>query len=137
MQSAKFVFILALAGAIAAGAIGIQGLHAGQKTKDTVLLKVALVGVEGKEVIVKHFEFPPGWVGSKHYHTGHGFVYVLESSFVVDMEGKAPFAVRPGEVFQELPGKVFRGSNSSATEWLKIILFQVGDEGKPITVQVK
>ena len=137
MQPAKFALNLALAGAIAVGAIGIQGLHAGQKVKTTALLTVALAGVEGKEVDMRIKEFPPGWASSKHMHTGHEFVYVLEGSMVVDMEDKAPYTAGPGEVFDELADRVMLGRNASATEWLKILVIQVGDKGKPLTVKVK
>ncbi len=117
----------------------VQGLHAEQKAKRTTLLKEALAGVQGKEAQVKHMEFPPGWVGSKHYHPGHVFVYVLEGTFIVDVEGRTRRTVGPGEVFHELPGsdRVMQARNGSATHWVKILVFQVGDEGTPITVKVK
>jgi quercetin dioxygenase-like cupin family protein len=110
-----------------------------QKAKRTTLLKEALAGVQGKEAQVKHMEFPPGWVGSKHYHPGHVFVYVLEGTFIVDVEGTTRRTVGPGEVFHELPGsdRVMQARNGSAADWVKILVFQVGDEGTPITVKVK
>lgn len=117
----------------------VQGLHAEQKVKRTTLLKEVLAGMPGKETQVKHMEFPPGWVGSKHYHPGHVFVYVLEGTFIVDVEGRARRTVRAGEAFAELPGSdwVMQARNGSATDWVKILLFQVGDEGTPITIKIK
>ena len=120
----------------------VQGYHHAepeQKAKRTTLLKETLAGVQGKEAQVKHMEFPPGWVGSKHYHPGHVFVYVLEGTFIVDVEGRARRTVRAGEAFAELPGSdwVMQARNGSATDWVKILLFQVGDEGAPITIKIK
>ena len=117
----------------------VQGLHAEQKVKRTTLLKEALAGMHGKEAQVKHMEFPPAWVGSKHYHPGHVFVYVLEGTFIVDVKGRARRTVRAGEAFAELPGSdwVMQARNGSATDWVKILLFQVGDEGTPITIKIK
>lgn len=116
---------------------GVYPLYAEQKPKITTLVKSALAGVEGKEAQVKHYECPPGWVGSKHYHPGHVFVYVLEGSIIVDVEGMAPRTVGPDEVFHELPNRVMQARNASATDRLKFVAFQVGDEGTPLTVRVK
>ena len=137
MQPATFVRNLALAGAIAVGAIAIQGLHAEEKAKTTTLVKTALSGVEGKEVNLKHMERPGGWVSPKHYHPGHVFVYILEGSMVLEAEGRASRTVGPGEGFHEVPETVLQAKNASATDWVKFVVFQVGDEGTPLTVKVK
>ena len=137
MQPATFVRNLALAGVIAVGAIAIQGLHAEEKAKTTALLKTALSGVEGKEVNLKHMKKPAGWVSPKHYHPGHVFVYILEGTMVVEVEGQETRTVGPGEVFHELPKRVMQAKNASATDWVKFVIFQVGDEGTSLTVKVK
>ena len=49
-----------------------------------------LAAFPGREATVMKAEFPPGWVGGRHYHTGDVFVYVLEGSFVVDVDGVGP-----------------------------------------------
>ncbi len=59
MKRSTFVCILVLV-----GAIGVQGLRAEEKAykpkaKVTPLVQKALMGVEGKDVIIKHFDLPP------------------------------------------------------------------------------
>ncbi len=136
MQRPTFILALALAGAVAVAAI--SGLHAEeQKSKFSVLVKTALAGMEGKEVTMVHMERPPGFVMPRHYHPGHGFLYVLEGSIIIGVEGTAPTTVGPGEVFHELPNQVIRSKNASATNWLKMVVFLLGDEGVHPTVKAK
>ncbi len=105
--------------------------------KRTPLVKTALAGMEGREANLLHLEFPPGWIGGKHFHSGHVFVYVLEGSMTVDVKGKALRTVGAGGVFHELPNEVMHAKNTSATDGLKIILFQVGEEGKPLMIKAE
>jgi len=107
------------------------------KAKRTPLVKTALAGMEGREANLLHLEFPPGWIGGKHFHSGHVFVYVLEGSMTVDVKGKALRTVGAGGVFHELPNEVMHAKNTSATDGLKIILFQVGEEGKPLMIKAE
>jgi quercetin dioxygenase-like cupin family protein len=143
MQPATLVCGLVLAGAMIVGAIGIQGLRADEKeykttAKTTKLVdKVVLAGLPGQEASVRLFEMPPGWVGGKHYHPGHVFVYVLDGAITFDLKGKAPVTVREGEIFHEVPNQVMQAKNPSASEGLKFIAFQVGTQGKPMMIEAK
>ena len=143
MREEKFVRKLIVAGAIALGAFAVSGLEAGAQTEyqpkvdATTLLDGPLSGMPGKKVIIKHFAIPPGFVGGKHFHPGHVFVYVLEGEITVEMEGDAPLTLKPGELFQEPLGKVMRVKNLSADDWVKFVVFQIGDEGKPMMVKAE
>ena len=143
MKRSTFVFILLLVGAMVVGTIGLQGLHAAEKeykstAKITKLIeKMELSGLPGQEANVIVAEMSGGWIGGKHYHPGHVFVYVLEGSVIVELEGKPPRTVGPGEVLHELPNRVMQAKNASATDDLKVILFQVGPEGKPMLIKAK
>ena len=125
------------------GAIGVQGLRADAKeyktsAKTTKLVdKVALPGLQGQEANVMRAEMPPGWVGGKHYHPGHVFVYVLEGAMTLDLEGKTLVTIRAGEIYHELPNQVMQAKNPSAAEGLKLIVFQVGTQGKPMMIEAK
>ena len=133
MKVSAFILGLALAGTIAVGVLG--GLHAEeQKVKFSVLVKTALAGIEGKEVTMVHIERPPGWVGPRHYHPGHVFFYVLEGSIIMDIEGLELTEVKPGEAFHELPNQMTDSRNASATKWLKMVVFLLGDKGVHPTV---
>ena len=68
MQLAIRTFSLILVAVMAVAASGFQDANAAEqeykpKVKVTSLLEAPLVGVEGKKVIIKHFELPPGFVG--------------------------------------------------------------------------
>ncbi len=95
-----------------------------------------MAGIDGKSAIIKHFTLPAGFVGGKHFHPGNVFVYVLEGEFTVETE-KGSLTVRAGELYPEVPDMVMRAKNQSASEPLKIVVFQVGDTGKPMMVKAK
>lgn len=107
------------------------------KTKSTTLLESPLVGVEGKIVIIKHFELPPGHVGGKHYHPGPVFIYVLEGELTIDTGKTGRRSIRAGELYQEPIGRAMQARNMSATEPTKIVVFQVGDAGKPMMIKTE
>jgi quercetin dioxygenase-like cupin family protein len=48
--------------------------------KRTVLFRGDLEGAPGKEIVVFVADLAPGAVGSKHYHPGPEFFYVLEGT---------------------------------------------------------
>ena len=48
--------------------------------KRTVLFRGDLEGATGKEIVVFVADLAPGAVGSKHYHPGPEFFYVLEGT---------------------------------------------------------
>ncbi len=100
------------------------------------LYKGPLQGVPGKEMVVKHFALPAGYVGGKHLHPGPVFVYVLEGELTVVLEGKTK-TFKAGELYPEDINAAMVGKNLSATDDLEILVFQVGDIGKPMMIKVK
>jgi quercetin dioxygenase-like cupin family protein len=124
------------------GATGFPAAVAGEqeykpKANVTSLLQGPLAGVEGKKVIIKHFDIPPGFVGGKHFHPGPVFVYVLEGEFTIETEDVGRQTYKAGELYQEPIRRPMRGRNLSTTDNLKLLVFQVGDEGKPMMIKVK
>jgi quercetin dioxygenase-like cupin family protein len=101
------------------------------KSNVTMILNEEMYSIPGKEVAIQRAKYPAGWVGERHHHTGDIFVYVLEGTFVVDVDGEDRVVIRPGEVYHEAVNKVMQARNGSAKEDVKVILFQVGDKGKP------
>jgi quercetin dioxygenase-like cupin family protein len=102
-----------------------------EKSNVTMVLNEEMFSIPGKEVAIQRAEYPAGWVGQRHYHTGDIFVYVLEGQFVVDVDGADRITIDPGEVYHEAVNKVMQARNPSTTKPTKLILFQVGDKGKP------
>lgn len=142
MQLTLRTFSLALLAALAVGATGFQAAKAGEqeyktKAKATSLVQTALAGVKGKEVIIKHLDVPPGFVGGKHFHPGPVFVYVLEGELTIETEGVGRQTIKAGELYQEPLRRPMRGLNLSTTDALKLLVFQVGDEGKPMMIKVE
>ncbi len=127
--------------AVAVGVAGWQGVQAAEKeyvTKAQVktLLQEPLAGVEGKEVIIKHFSVPPEFVGGKHMHPASVFVYVLEGEFTVESDGKT-MKFKAGELFPEPLQNSMVAKNLSTSDDLEFIVFQIGDIGKPMMVKVE
>jgi quercetin dioxygenase-like cupin family protein len=99
------------------------------------LLNEPLHGVQGQEITIEHYSFPPGWVGGKHYHTGPVYVYVLEGSFATDEQGKERQNFKAGELYREPIGTPMQARNLNASEPLKILVFQVGPKGEPLMIK--
>ena len=109
----------------------------GPKPRVTRLLNTELVDLAGKEANVVLFSYPPGFVGPRHSHPGHVFVYVTEGTMIIDLEGKGPKMVERGGVFHEAPNTVMRAENASVSEPLRFVVFQLGDKGLPLMRKAK
>ena len=130
-------------GAIAVlGLSGLDGAQAQQeeeyvsKARTETLYQEPLPGMEGKEMIVKEFFLPPGYVGGTHKHPGPVFVYVLEGELNVETDqGTQTFS--PGELYREPANTVMRARNISTSDDTEILVFQVGDIGTPMMIRVE
>ncbi len=139
MKSTKLGHALALAGVLSLGAafsLDVQAAEYKPKAEVTKLLRVPLAGVEGKEVVIKHFSLPPGFVGGKHFHPGPVFVYVLEGELTVETDAGIE-TISAGKIYREELRQTMRGKNLSTTDAAKIVVFQVGDEGKPMMIKAE
>ena len=133
------VFKTMLASVLLVGLAMIQTVGAAEyvsKAKAKSLYKGPLQGVPGKEVIVKHFALPASFVGGKHMHPGPVFVYVLEGEFTVETASGTK-TYRAGELYPEKIDAAMLARNLNATDDLEIVVFQVGDIGKPMMIKVK
>jgi len=138
MKRTVCMLALAVAVGIAIGTIGTQVLNAQQEPlKRTVLLRQDLVGMEGKEALVVLVEAAPGAVAGKHYHPGHELAYILEGSASIEMQGKAPMALKAGDSTYIPPKLVHDAKNTSSTAPLKVLAFVITEKGQPLTVEVK
>ena len=144
MKRIEPLICMVLAATVAAGTFAIQEGRAAEdkeympKSVSTKLLQAPLAGVPGKEVHIVHIAAPPGYVGGRHMHTGPVFVYILEGQLTIEMDGAAPVVLGPGDVFQEPPGgKAMQAFNKSATHGVKLVAFQVGDQGVPMMVKAE
>jgi len=138
------LFFLAMATGAVPSAAQESDAHAGHAAGDSiqargrssqeVLLQDPLYAIPGKQAHLLRIEYPPGWVGRRHYHTGDVFLYVLEGRFTIDVEGKERTTIGPGEAYHEAVKTEMQARNASASEPTTILLFQVGDPGERTTV---
>lgn len=82
-------------------------------------------------------DIPPGAATGRHTHPTPRFVYVLEGSVVLDMDGKPPRTFKAGEGFAEAPGEVHNFRNASTTVPAKALGFQVVPKGTPLQTNVQ
>ncbi len=132
---------LALVGAFFIAVAGLNGVQAAEheykpKVEVTKLLQGSLAGVEGKEVIIRHFAIPPGHVGGRHFHPGPVFVYVLEGALTIETGGKNQ-TISAGELYQEPLRQEMQARNLSTTDGVKLVVFLVGDAGKPMMIKAE
>ena len=98
----------------------------------TPLVGSDLGGIAGKEGLVALVEYPPGGSTIQHRHDADVFVYVLEGSVVMQVQGKAPVTLGPGQTFHEAPADVHTVSrNASDTAPAKFLVFFVMNKGAP------
>jgi quercetin dioxygenase-like cupin family protein len=135
----KYLFGTALASAIVFGLTAYQAADAQEyvsKARAKTLHQAPLPGVEGKEMIVKHFSIPPEFVGGKHLHPGPVYVYVLEGVLTVELDGETK-TFSAGELYPEDIDAPMVGRNLSGTDDLELLVFQVGEIGKPMMIKVE
>lgn len=124
---------------VLAGVLGLTLLvtasppaRADESSAVEVLRTEELPGIPGKEAVMLTVTYPPGGSSKPHRHDAHVFVYVLEGSVVMQVDGREPVTLRPGETFHEKPTDVHRRSaNASKTEPAKFLVFIVKDKGAP------
>jgi quercetin dioxygenase-like cupin family protein len=109
-----------------------------QESKVTPLMIKDLAGLTGKEVMMLTVEYAPGASSSKHRHNANTFVYVLEGSIVMQVEGGKAVTLGPGQTFYESPDDVHSVSkNASDSQPAKFLVFFVKDKGASSLVPVK
>jgi quercetin dioxygenase-like cupin family protein len=105
--------------------------------KRTVLFRGNLEGVEGKEIVIFIAELAPGAVGSKHYHPGPEFFYVLEGTLAHEPEGGPPHMMKAGD-FGSNPNKsVHTIRNPDTRARARAIDFLVAEKGQPMVIPVR
>jgi quercetin dioxygenase-like cupin family protein len=104
----------------------------------TEVLSKDLTGIPGKEGLMLTVEYPPGGSDPIHRHNANAFVYVLEGSIVMQVQGGKETTLKPGQTFYEGPDDIHVvGRNASQTKPAKFVVFMVKDKGAPALVPVK
>ena len=109
-----------------------------QEGKVTPLMSEVLTDIAGKEGLMITVEYAPGGSSPIHRHNAHAFVYVLEGSIVMQVQGGKEVTLTPGQPFHEDPHDVHVVSrNASTTAPAKFLVVLVKDKGAPVVVPVK
>src|SRR5262245_52576292 len=104
--------------------------------KRSVLFRGNLDGVDGKEIVIFIADLAPGAVGSKHYHPGPEYFYVLEGALAHAPEGGAEHIMKAGD-FGSNPNKgVHTVRNPDMTARARAIDFLISEKGQPLAVPV-
>jgi quercetin dioxygenase-like cupin family protein len=89
----------------------------------------------GKEGLMITVEYPPGSSDPVHRHNAYGFIYVLEGSVVMQVQGGKEITLTPGQTFYEGPNDVHVvGRNASSIKPAKFLVFFVKEKGAPVLV---
>ena len=116
----------------------ITGASVAQSAEVSQLMTKDLPESPGKEVLMITVEKPPGGSDPIHRHNAHGFIYVLEGSIVMQVEGGKEVTLTPGQTFYESPSDVHVvGRNASSTKPVKFLVVLIKDKGAPVLVPVK
>ena len=127
-NTAVLAFSLSLAG----------GTLVAQNDPVRSLLAKDLAGVPGKELSMLTVEYSAGESSPAHTHHAQAVVYVLEGSIVMQVKGKAPVTLAPGQTWYEGPDDVHVVSrNASNSAPAKYLVFLVKEKGAPILVPLK
>ena len=129
MTPTKLLLVLAF---LATGAVATN------EPKVTQVLSKDLTDIPGKEGLMLTVEYPPGGADPVHRHNAHGFIYVLEGSVVMQVQGGKETTLTPGQTFYEGPDDVHVvGRNASQTKPAKFVVLLVKDKGAPALVPVR
>ncbi len=133
MKRLKLVLRLIAVVGVAFGAVENNVVDAQQPPlKRTEVLKADMAGMEGSEANMWTADIAPGAETGKHSHPTPRFVYVMEGSVTLEIEGKPPQTFKAGEGFQEMPGTVHNFKNASASQPAKALGFQIAKRGQPL-----
>lgn len=102
------------------------------------LMQEPLGDITNPEVSVITLEVGPGSVSPPHEHIGPVFAYILEGEIENQVEPNPPKTYKVGDYFYEPAMHVHKMlKNLSKTKPAKLLIFQVGEKGKPFTIGVK
>ena len=109
-----------------------------QDAQVTPLMSKDLADFPGKEGLMITVVYPPGAADPIHRHNAYAYVYVLEGSIVMQVQGGKEVTLTPGQTFYEGPNDIHTvGRNASTTKPAKFVVFLVKDKGAPVLVPVK
>ena len=99
-----------------------------------VLKKTHLDADKNMDVWMREHLYQPGWKAPTHYHNSDLYIYVVSGAFEVTTKELGRQVYKSGEAVLMRPNLVMDAGNASATENLKLAVFQVGGVDKQFVV---
>jgi quercetin dioxygenase-like cupin family protein len=95
------------------------------------VLQQSDISAPGREVVQAVADFEPRATPGRHTHPGEEIGYVLEGTFLVEQDGKAPVTLKAGGTFLIPAGTVHNATNTGAGAG-KILATYIVEKGKPL-----
>lgn len=127
---ATLISIALTAGLLVSGCTGVRAdKPSAASPKDATvhqLMQRDLEQSSDREVTMLTVEYGPGGASLPHRHNAQVFVYVLEGSVRMQVEGSPPVTLGPGETFYESPSDVHTVSaNASSTRGARLLVLMI------------
>jgi quercetin dioxygenase-like cupin family protein len=106
-------------------------LAAQQPTFKRTVLQQSDISIAGHEVISAVADFEPRATPGRHTHFGEEVGYILEGTFLIEQDGKAPVTLKAGGSFLIPAGTIHNATNTGAGPG-KILATYVVEKGKPL-----
>lgn len=101
----------------------------------TVLNTYTLPEYPGKEALMILVEYPPGSVDPVHRHKAHAFIYVIEGSIVMGLNGGKSVTLSAGQTYHEGPTDLHStGRNASTSKPARFVVTLIKDIGAPVLI---
>ena len=127
--------LLGLVLAVLLGVVAIQAqAPAASAIKRNVMVKTEMPDMGPMEGYVVEVEIAPGGQSGRHYHPGHEFSYPLSGEATLEIDGKPPEILKPGQANHIDPGVIHNAKNNSATLPFRTLAIYVVEKGKPAAI---
>jgi len=104
----------------------------------TMLMQQNLTPLDNQEALVLTVRYEAGGSSKPHRHNADVFVYMLEGSVVMQIEGGKEVILKPGETFHESRDDVHTVSkNASAIEPATFLVFIIKDKNVSATLPIQ
>jgi quercetin dioxygenase-like cupin family protein len=118
--------MLTIVGLVLTAAVAAQ-----QPAFKRTVLQQADLSMPGREVVQAVADFDPMATPGRHTHPGEEIGYVLEGTFLVEQDGKAPVTLKAGGTFLIPAGTIHNATNTGAGAG-KILATYIVEKGKPL-----
>ncbi len=122
-------------GIVALALAGAALLGAQQPGFSRTTIQQGDLSIPGREVVQAIAAFEPGATVGWHTHPGEEAGYLLEGSFLFEVEGKPAVTLKAGQTFLVPAGTVHNATNHGTTR-TRVLATYIVEKGKPVATAV-